>query len=52
MDHHSLGEQPINPQDISDEEFLQIVQMFDDQESNTEEQSERPVSMEEVFGNG
>ena len=50
IDHHSLGEQPINPQDISDEELLQIVQeMFDDQESNTEEQSERPVSMEEVL---
>ena len=27
MDHHSLGEQPINPQDISDEELLQIVQV-------------------------
>ena len=50
MDHHSLGEQPINPQDISDEELLQIVQeMFDDKESNTEEQSERPVSMEDVL---
>ena len=27
MDHRSLGEQPINPQDISDEELLQIVQV-------------------------
>ena len=25
MDHHSLGEQVINPQDIGDEELLQIV---------------------------
>ena len=50
MDRLSLGERPINPQDISDEELLQIVQeMFDDQESNTEEQSERLVSMEEVL---
>lgn len=50
MDRLSLGERPFNPQDISDEELLQIVQeMFDDQESNTEEQSERLVSMEEVL---
>ena len=48
MDHHSLGEQVINPQDIGDEELLQIVMgMFDDQESNTGE--ERPASIEEVL---
>ena len=48
MDHHPLGEQVINPQDIGDEELLQIVMgMFDDQESNTGE--ERPASIEEVL---